>query len=109
MTNSRFTLRFALAGIRSGNPKISTSVLDQMLRPQHYPHGIRYPIEHCTADDNIILPETEAAIWLYTERDMERIGPWETALQRDDDGYYLVVNFARDEDAVLFKMKWGKE
>lgn len=108
MTN-RTALRLALSWLRNGKSDLTfIAPLQMMIRPKFYEHGIRYPIEHCTADDNIVLPEDEAAIWLYTERDMGRLGPWETAVQHDDSGYWLCVNFERDEDAVAFKMKWGR-
>lgn len=109
MTISRIRLRLALSWLNSshqGEEKLAT--LDQMLRPKFHPHGIRYPIEKCTAEDGMILPESAAAEWLYTEQAFERLGPWETALQRDPDGtYWLCVNFAREEDAVLFQLRWG--
>lgn len=81
-------------------------MFDAMISPPYYSNAIRYPLEMGMLLNDSIYPASDATTWLIDQHANGIVGPWETTLQRDQDGYYLLVSFFNDEDATLFKLKW---
>lgn len=121
-------LRWHLSTLQGGGNATLTA-LRSMLRPPHYEHEVRYPIERAWAEDDWVGPSKEATQWLRESRLHGEIGPWDSTVCNDrymplmklsalkfdepvpdtmvvDDRFYIVVSFLDEADSILFKLRW---
>lgn len=129
---SRAALNMALIALKQPSMRQMPHVLgplNKLLRHPRYEHEVHYPIDRASAEDDQLLPERAAAMWLYDSARHLEIGPWHCCLCNDArlprlklcgfdptaavsdtvafvDKYYMVVSFLMEEDAVLFRLRW---
>lgn len=100
---------------------------DSFLREPFWPYKVRIEYRDCVPELGTFYPRKEITDWLRDHHRHGEIGPWESVLANDarflgrargpvtqdvineavEDRYYLIVSFANEDDAVLFKMRWS--